>query len=102
MHRERHAIDVFEHDERLPGRQHAGVIQSRDVRMTERRQRVALARESFNVPALQHEHGHLERDRALHDPVGTFRQPHHRHAAAAQLTDQAIAGEHVAGLQARG
>ena len=92
---------MLEHDEGLPRRQHAGVVQSRDVRMTERRQRVALARESLHVPALQHEHGHLERDRALHHAVGTFRQPHHRHAAAAQLADQPISGEHSPGCSVR-
>ena len=98
--RERHAIDVLEHDEGLTRRQHARVVQARHVGVAERRQRIALARESRQVAlALQDEHGHLERHLALHHAVGALRQPHHRHAAAPELANQPVSGQHLAGGQ---
>ena len=46
--------------------------------------------------ALEDEHGHLERHLALDHPVGALRQPHHRHATAAQFANEPVSREHHA------
>ena len=93
------AIHVFERDERLARFRDTRIVETRDVRMRKRGQRVALAREPFRVRAQQREQRHLQGNLALDHAVGALGQPDHRHAAPPQLALQTISGEHIAGCQ---
>ena len=93
------AGDVLHREIRLAGFADAGVVQSRDVGMRERREDVALAQEALDLHARSGQR-QLERDFALELAVAALGEPHAAHAADADLADQPIRSDDVAGVPA--
>ncbi len=95
---ERLALDELEREPGLAVVGDAGVIQPRDVRVLERREDLALARQALGQPrALPRAVRQLQRDAALLQQVGALGQPHAGHAAAAELADEPVGADPVAG-----
>ena len=70
---------------------HPGVVQVRDVRMSERREDAAFPGHALGeTGALPGAVGQLQRDRSIDEAIGALRQPHDTHAAAADLAHQPI------------
>ncbi len=64
---------------------------------------LAFARHALGEPgAIPRAVRQLQRDRAIDEAIGALGQPHHPHAAAAQLAQQTIRPDHVARLSAIG
>src|SRR5439155_21170550 len=78
------AFDIFEREIRLARRRDPGVVQPRNLRMREPRQKVALASEAFGQRVVvQQDNRELEGDLPLEQTVDWLGQPDEAHAAAA-------------------
>ena len=72
-------------------------------RMGQRRENLAFARHALGEPgAIPRAVRQLQRHRAIDEAIGALGQPHHPHAAAAQLAQETIRPDHVARLIAIG
>jgi hypothetical protein len=97
VRRERFAVDVLHREIGLTGGAHAGVVESRDIWMRQRRQDVALALEALGELGLARPlKRQFQRHFALQLPVPTFGEPDRAHAAAADLADQAVGADLLA------
>ena len=75
----------------------ARVIETRDVRVRQRREDLALACHPFGeVRALPRLVGKFQCDRSIDEAVASFGQPDDSHTAAAQLADQSVRPDRVA------
>ena len=91
------AIDMFKRQVGLAIGGHASVVQARDVRVVQRGQDFALARDARRQVAAEGPVWQLQRHLSLrHQPVGTLRQPDHAHAAGAQFAQQPVRPDQVA------
>ena len=73
-----------------------GVVQACDVRVVECGEDLALARDAHRQIAAKRSMRQLERDAALHQPVGAVGEPHHAHAADTKLAHQPVGPDGVA------
>lgn len=97
MHVDRHAVDELH---RQPGPAlggDAGVVQPRDARVLERGEDVALARHALREAGGPAGVRELERLLAVQAAVGALGQPHRGHAAVAELAQQPVGADAVAG-----
>src|SRR5687767_13295397 len=82
---------------RLACRAHTCVVESRDVRMSQRREDVALALEALDELTLARSlERQLQRHVALQLAIRALGEPHRAHAAAADFADQAIPADLLA------
>ena len=96
---DRLTLHVFDGDVRLRSFINACVIEPRDARMLKARENVAFAgKASGKQPVEVFNERHFERDLPRVLAVGTLRQPHHTHATTAQLFDQSIWADVLAGF----
>ncbi len=94
---DRHALDVLHHEVRQPFGRGPAVEEPGDVRMTERREDLALVPEPPDDQRGVHAAAdHLERDAMLELVVGTARQVDGAHAAAAETPFDRIRTERAA------
>ena len=94
------AVDVLEREVGPAALVDAGVVEPGDVRVLEQRADVALARHALGQARAPGQARQLQRDLALQAAVGALGQPHRAHAAAADLADQPVRADDVAGLGA--
>ena len=92
-----HAFHIFHCHERAAQIIDAGVVQSRDVGMLERRENVLLARHAFGESADPGDVRQLECDASFEGAVVAFGEPHTAHAAAAQFAHETIGSDGIAG-----
>jgi hypothetical protein len=95
------AVDMFQRQPRLAVGRDPGFVQARDVRVLQRGQDLALARQSLGqAGAPPGAVRQLERHLAALQQVGPLGQPDAAHAAAAQFPDQAVGADGIAGTLA--
>ena len=89
-------LHIGQRDVGLARSRHARVVQARDMRMRQRGQDVALARQPLGECARgQAGVRQLERHLALEQAISSLGQPHAAHAAAADLAQQPIGADHA-------
>src|SRR5579862_6311812 len=93
-------VYVFEREVRPSDRVHSGVVETRDVRMLETRQDVALAGEALlEVGSQVRQRWELQRHLAFEGAIGAPRQPYLCHATRAKRTNQLVRPHAYTGLQ---
>ena len=88
-------VHMFEREVGLAVGRDAGVVQARDVRVVERGQDLALARDARGQIAAERAERQLQRDAALHQPIGALGEPHRAHAADTELTHQPVRADRI-------
>ena len=87
---DRPAVDVFHRDERPPTVGGACVVEPRDVRVLERRQRVALLHQPLGDAACPAGTRQLQRHLPLPFAIGALCEPDATHAAGAEFAQQPV------------
>jgi hypothetical protein len=97
------AFNVLHRQVRQPVRIHSRIVQTRDVRMFEAREDVALSGKALlEIPTQATQHRQLQRHIPPEGTIGTPREPHFGHAARPEKPDQLVWSDACAGLQAAG
>src|SRR5262249_48594424 len=92
------ALNVLEHERRLPGRRDACIEQMRDRRVCQTRDDAALAPEAFGgAGADLHVAQELDRDLAFEAAVAADRPPDAAHAAFADGRIEGVSTERLTG-----
>ena len=94
---DRLAVDVLHCDVRTAVLIDPGVVEARDVRMLEQRTDVAFTRHALAEASGPRQPRQLQRNLPLEGAIGALGQPYAAHAAAADLVQQPIRTDALAG-----